>query len=308
MSERRPKHVVDFHTHAFPEKVAERAISALTQAYSVEAHGEATIPGLLLAMDKCGVDVSVIAPVATRADQVKSINDWAASSQGDRIVCFGALHPDLPDVETEVARIVGLGLKGVKLQPNFQGFTPDDRRLWPLYEAAQGRLILLFHSGQEIKALDQVHASPASLARVHEAFPKLTMVVAHMGGYQMWDKVREHLLGRDVYLDTSYCPEEDMRSEELRNLIRAHGVERVVFATDYPWGDPCRDLDRLCVLGLSEDELELVAWRNAARLLGNLTDESRDSKVESDRLNLGSRISDLGFRTWRGGGEGEGRG
>jgi hypothetical protein len=268
MSNRCPKHVVDFHTHAFPEKVAARAISALTQSYQVEAHGEATIAGLVRVMDECGIDVSVIAPVATRPEQVRSINDWAASAESDRIVCFGALHPDLPDAAGEVERVVQLGLKGVKLQPNFQAFAPDDRRLWPLYEAAQGRLILLFHSGQEIKALEQIHAKPEAFARVHRAFPGLTMVIAHMGGYQVWDEVRRHLVGQEVYFDTSYCSEEELSTDEFRELIRAHGAERVVFGTDYPWGHPAGDLARLCAMGLSEAEVEAVAWRNAARVLG----------------------------------------
>jgi predicted TIM-barrel fold metal-dependent hydrolase len=264
----RPKHVVDFHTHAFPEKVAARAISALTETYQVEAHGEATVPALLRAMDECGLDVSVIAPVATRPDQVRSINDWAAGLQTERIVCFGALHPGLPDPAAEVERMVQLGIRGVKLQPNFQAFAPDDRRLWPLYQAAQGRLILLFHSGQEIKPLERIHATPESLARVHQEFPGLTMVIAHMGGYQLWEAVREHLVGREVYFDTSYCRDEDLSRDEFLELVRAHGAKKVVFGTDYPWGDPGRDIARLCELGLSEGELEAVAWGNAARLLG----------------------------------------
>ncbi|MFB3880047.1 MAG: amidohydrolase family protein [Armatimonadota bacterium] len=264
----RPRHVVDFHTHAFPEKVAARAITTLTEAYQVEAHGEATVPGLLRAMDEAGVDVSVIAPVATRPDQVRSINDWAAALQTDRIVCFGALHPALTDAAAEVERMVSLGIKGVKLQPNFQGFEPDDQRLWPLYEAAAGRLIVLFHSGQEIKAVERIHSRPESLARVHKAFPRLMMVVAHMGGYRVWDEVRRHLVGEEVYFDTSYCDERDLSAADMRDLIGAHGAHRVLFGTDYPWGEVSRDLDRLCAMGLGEAELEAIAWRNAAELLG----------------------------------------
>ncbi len=264
----RPRHVIDFHTHAFPEKVAARAISVLREEYRVEPQGEATVPGLLHAMGEDGVDASVIAPVATRPDQVRSINDWAATVQSDRIICFGALHPDLANVEAEIERIVALGLKGVKLQPNFQRFSPDDQRVWPLYEAAQGRLIVLLHSGQEIRALDSIHSTPAALARVNDAFPDLTVVIAHMGGYQVWDDVRRHLVGRDVYFDTSYCSRDDLPDDELLDLIRAHGSDRVVFGTDYPWGRPERDIGRLCELGSTEAELEAIAWRNAAGILG----------------------------------------
>jgi predicted TIM-barrel fold metal-dependent hydrolase len=264
----RPKHVVDFHTHVFPEKVAARAVASLRETYGVEPVAEATIPGLIGAMEDAGVDAAVAAPVATRPDQVSSINDWAARSGSDRIICFGALHPGIADPAAEVERMVGLGLKGVKLQPNFQEFSPDDPRMWPAYEAAQGRLVVLLHSGQEIRPFEHVHAQPAAVARVHAAFPELTMVVAHMGGYQMWDEVREHLVGEDLFLDTSYCPERDIADEDLRALIRDHGAERVVFGTDFPWAHPEPDIARLCRLGLRQEEVEAIAWENAQRLLG----------------------------------------
>jgi len=263
-----PKHVIDFHTHVFPERVAARAMENLCSTYGVTAVAEATPSGLLGVMSESGIDAAVVAPVATRPGQVRSINEWAAGIQSERIISFGALHPDLPDPAREVERIVGLGLKGVKLQPNFQEISPDDRRLWPAYEAAQGRLIFLFHSGQEIKSVPRVHAQPAALARVREAFPGLTMVVAHMGGYLMWDEVRAHLLGSDVTFDMSYCGEDDIPAEELAGLIREHGVERVVFGSDFPWGHPGADLRRLLALGLSPGEVEAIAWRNAGELLG----------------------------------------
>ena len=272
MRAERPRHLIDFHTHAFPEKVAARAMAALTTTYSVTPVAEPTIAGLMGLMEEVGVDVSVVTPVATRPEQVKSINDWAAESGSDRVVCFGTLHPELEELASETERVIARGLKGIKLQPNFQGFYPDDRRLWPAYEAAEGRLIVVFHSGQEITPLEQVHAQPEALARVHEAFPRLRMVVAHLGGYQMWGEVREHLIGRDLYLDTSYCPEEDLSDEDMVGLIRGHGAGRVVFATDFPWGHPGVDADRLCRLGLSQDEIEAIGWENAQELLGRALD------------------------------------
>ena len=268
VSEGRPKHIVDFHTHAFPEKVAARAAASLTREYEVELVAEPTIPGLLRVMGECGVDVSVVAPVATRADQVRSINDWAAGVNGDRIAAFGALHPELDDLAGEVERMLALGLRGVKLQPNFQQFSPDDERMWPAYEAAEGRLVVLFHSGQEIRALDRVHATPAAVAQVHQRFPRLVMVVAHMGGYQMWQEVRRDLVGRAVYFDTSYCHETDLGDEEFAEMVRAHGADRVVFGTDFPWAHPGRDVARLMRIGLEPREVEAIAWENARDLLG----------------------------------------
>jgi len=103
---------------------------------------------------------------------------------------------------------------------------------------------------------------------VKEMFPRLTMVVAHLGGYLMWDEVRRHLVGRDLYFDTSFCSRDHMSDEQMVDLIRSHGTGRVVFATDFPWGRPARDVARLHDLALSDEEKELIAWQNARDLLG----------------------------------------
>lgn len=260
--------VVDFHTHVFPEKVAARAVAFLTETYGAQPVVEPTVPHLLEAMDEAGIDIAVTVPVATRPDQVRSINDWARSICSERIVCFGSLHPGMEDPVAEVERVVEMGLKGLKFQPHFQEISPLDERLWPVYEAAEGRLLLLFHSGQEIRPIEALRATPEAYARLLARFPRLTLVLAHLGGYLMWNEVREHLLGRPLYLDTSYCPEESLPDAEMRQLILDHGVSRVLFASDFPWRRPKQDLERLLGLGLSPDEVEAIAWGNAAQLLG----------------------------------------
>jgi len=266
-----PTHVIDFHTHIFPDKIVDRALEALRASYKVAPVVRPTVAGLLETMDGAGIDVAVSVPVATRADQVRSINEWAAEVQqahADRLVCFGALHPGLSDVAGEVDYIGELGLQGIKLQPNFQECSPEDPRLFPAYEAAIERgLVILFHSGQEIKEFERVYSTPASLSRVHARFPQLTMVIAHLGGYQMWGEVRRHLVGKQVYLDASYCPPEQLPDEEFLGLIRSHGTSRVVFGSDFPWANPGKDVGRLGQLGLLASELEAIAWKNAASLL-----------------------------------------
>lgn len=265
----RPRHLIDFHVHCFPDQVAPRALEALTGQYGVKAHFDATVGGLLALMDDAGVNVSVVMPVATKAAQVQSINDWAAANSSERVVCFGAMHPDFADQRAEVERMLSLGLKGVKLQPQWQEFDPDGQRIAPFLEAAEGRLIVLFHAGNEIVPITDVRATPQRLAAVHARYPRLTMVAAHMGGYLMFDESENHIIGRDgIHLDTSYLPPAELPDERMLRMIRAHGAERILFATDGPFGDPAADLERLLHIGLTQDELEAICWQNAATLLG----------------------------------------
>lgn len=261
--------VIDCHTHCFPDSIAERAVQRLTSAYEVTASFDGTVAGVLGQMDASGIDISVILPVATKASQVTSINDWSAGIRNDRLIAFGAMHPEFPAIGEEIDRMISMGIRGMKLHPNWQGFDPDSPCAFPIYEAAQGRMIAYFHGGDELeKWPEPIASTPEALANVHRMFPRLTMVVAHMGGYLMWDEVEKHLLGSDVYLDFSACFPEDISDERLTAMIRAHGVERVLYGSDSPCGHPVHQLVRLLSFPFTDEEKELMTWRNASRLLG----------------------------------------
>jgi predicted TIM-barrel fold metal-dependent hydrolase len=263
-----PRYLIDIHTHCFPDAVAARAMANLMAEYNVTPVGDGTLGNLRQHMAASGVSASVVMPVATRPDQVTSINDWAASVNSRDVIVFGALHPDLADPAGEIERIIDLGLRGVKFQPTFQHFAPDERRMFPTYRALEGRLVVMFHAGDEIQPAPEVPSTPQALANVHHAFPGLAMIAAHFGGYRMWDDVRKHLVGTGVCFDTSYCPPNDLPDDEMRDLIRTHGARRILFGSDFPFGDPAPDIERLLALGLDREDIEAITWRNADRLLG----------------------------------------
>ena len=257
----------DTHAHAFPDAIAHKAVAALAAEGGITPYYDGTITGLLRAMDRGGVARAVVAPVATKPSQVVGINDWMASLGEPRIVAFGAIHPDFPDPASELERIAGLGLRGIKLHSQHQGFTPTDVRMTPIYEAAAALgLVVLFHAGGYVTA-HETEAEPVELAAVLDAHPLMTCIFAHMGGYQAWSSVREHLCGRDVYFDTAYVPR-NLPDTEFLSLARDHGVERVLFGTDGPWTDAGAEIDYLRTMGFSEAELDAIFDGNALRLFG----------------------------------------
>ncbi len=258
--------VIDVHTHAFPDALAHSAIPSLEAKGGLRAQYDGTVAGLVAEMDRAGVDVSVVQPVATRPAQVASINDWAAAARSDRVIVFGAMHPDLEDPATEIARMASIGIVGFKLHPEFQTFEPDDPRMADIYSAAvRHRMIVFFHAGADIM-YPSVRGTPESFAAVIDAWPGLTVVLAHLGGYEMWEGVAEHIAGRDVWLDTAYTPRH-LPDAEFVALVRAHGVERVLFGTDGPWTDPAEEIAHIRGLDLDRDEIEAILGANAARLL-----------------------------------------
>ena len=262
--------IVDIHTHAFPDALAPRAIAALSECSSVPAHTDGTCAGLTTSMRAAGIARSAVMPIATKPSQVGSINRWAAevNRQYPGLICFGTLHPLQDDVRAEIERIAGDGIVGVKFHPDYQEFFVDDPALLPMYRALEeARLIVLFHAGVDIGLPPPVHCTPDRLARVLDAVPEMTVIAAHMGGYQCWGEVERHLVGRELFFDTSYSLA-DLGPDAMVSLMRAHGVERVLFATDSPWTDQAQEVAGIRGLSLSEEQTAAVLGGNAMRLLG----------------------------------------
>lgn len=259
--------IIDVHAHVFPDAIAPAAIASLAKEAGIEPHYDGTVAGLLAAMDRGGVDRAVVAPVATKPSQVRAINDWVASLASERIVPFGAMHPDFDDPRGEAARMVALGIRGMKLHSQHQGFLPTDDRMEPIYRAAEEHgLIVLFHAGGYVveRAMEP---RPSEFAAVLDRHPGLVCILAHMGGYRRWDEVRRHLCGREVYFDTAYVPR-NLPDAEFVSLARDHGIDRVLFGTDGPWTDAASEIEHVRGAGFTPPELAALLGGNAERLLG----------------------------------------
>lgn len=260
---------IDIHTHAFPDNLASRAIKTLEALAPWQAVGNGTIDGLLKSMDAADIDVSVICSIATKPDQVEPILKWCQEVRTDRLEPLPSVHPDARNPVKWIRRIAQAGFAGVKLHPLGQGFAFDDPRMLPIYEAlsAEG-LILVTHCGRDVGfPPDDDRAGPARIRQVADRFTDLTLVCTHMGGWESWDAAEEHLIGADVHIETSFSLQ-FLDADRAARMIRRHGVQRVLFGTDWPWSSQAGDVRRLRRLPLTQDEVRQILWANAARLLG----------------------------------------
>ena len=221
------------------------------------------MPDLVQSADKSCIDYIVIHSTATKASQVKSINDWVAGHVSERLIGFGTLHPDMSDAGDEIERIITLGLKGIKLHPDFQGFNADDPKMDKIYPLIENRLPLLIHCGDE--KLD--NSSPKRIANVLDRFPGLTIIAAHLGGHKTWQESIEYLVCKNVYMDTSSAIRY-MDSTLAVKLIKKHGTDKIVFGTDYPIVYHESELEVFNQLDLNETEKENILYNNAAGILG----------------------------------------
>jgi uncharacterized protein len=260
--------VVDFHTHFFPDELAERALEQLrANMPDVPSFTDGTLSALLRSMDDSGVDKAVTLPVATKPSQVESINKAAAACTNDRIIPFGALHPLCHDIEKQISFLIDAGIKGIKLHPEYQDFHVNDPAHAHMYElAAEADLIAVFHAGWDPGPFSNDHVSPAALRDVHERHPRLTMVAAHMGGLRAWDDVERHLVGLPLYFDTSSVLR-DLPMEQFVRIVHAHGAERVLFASDSPWASQRTTRHWIEQSPLSDAQKTLILCSNAQRVL-----------------------------------------
>lgn len=259
---------IDIHTHAFPDDVAARAIPALEAEAHWNAVADGTVGALIESMDAADIDVSCVCPIATKPDQVKGILTWCREIRSDRIDPLLSIHPATPKRAKWIARFAKEGFAGVKLHPMYQGFTVDDESLAGLYEAVgEHGLFVLFHSGYDIAFPGDDRASPERMARVLDRHPNVTFILSHTGAWKDWDEFERVLIGRNVYIETSFTTLH-LPPERVAHLIRRHGIDRVLFGTDWPWADQAEERDRIAALGLSKAELSALYWGNAARLLG----------------------------------------
>jgi predicted TIM-barrel fold metal-dependent hydrolase len=183
--------IFDAHTHVYPAKISAKAAMNIGRFYGLPPNHNGSVDELLINGNKCGVKGYLVCSVATSPEQVHSINDFIADecAKHPEFIGFGALHPMMDDIGGEIDRIIKLGLRGIKLHPDFQRFNIDAPEAYSIYEAAEDRLPILFHIGDD--RYDYSH--PRRLSKILGDFKNLKAIAAHLGGYKVWDEASKYL-------------------------------------------------------------------------------------------------------------------
>ena len=258
---------IDIHTHAFPNKLAKRAVTKLAEAGDWRPFLDGRIKSLIASMDAADIDMSVVCSIATRPDQAGNIHKWCRKIRSDRIEPLPSIHPDTPDAPGWMRRFADDGFVGIKLHPMHQDFAANEERALAVYAAAtEAGLAVELHCGRDMLfPPEDDRASPARVRRALEAVPGIRLIATHLGGWRAWDEVADELLGTDCRMETSFTSE--LPPARLVRMVRSHGVGRVMFGSDSPWADQAAELDRIRSLGWTKPELNKILFANAARLL-----------------------------------------
>lgn len=259
--------IIDFHAHVYPEKIALRATRNVSKYYGLESSEIAATPAELIREGaEVGINEFLLLPVAMKPGQAREVNDFAISLLKDpHFHSFGSVHAAMGEdaLIEEADYIRANGLLGIKIHPETQCFAIDDERLFPLYDYCQEKEIpFYFHCGQYTNN----YSHPERLRYILKLFPRLDVVGAHLGGWNVFEEGPEFLKDLNCYTDISSCME-FVDKDDMVRYIRMFGAERCMFGCDFPFFLPKEVKELFMQLPLTDRERELIAHENAEMLL-----------------------------------------
>lgn len=283
--------LIDSHTHAYRKTdrtLVQDRVADLDACLPDDdpakwiLHHEASVEALLQVEQEAGVDRFVLLPVTGRADRVAELNRWVAE-QGRRcsaVIPFGSLIAHAATLEDDLALLLDLGLRGVKIHPLLQRLdilSPEAHRLWSLLEEAglpvvldsmsvEGLIQYKPHLQEFTAAAKAFETGPERIASVARQHNRLALISAHLGSLFGWERLDPLLECPNVYFDLSFVSG-IIPDEAVAAVIHRKGPERILFGTDAPWRTPIEERRWFEGLPLSGDEHELIGWKNLESLL-----------------------------------------
>lgn len=260
--------LIDMHCHVFPDHIAAHAMNVLTQNCDYVPLTDGTMADTLKKQKEWGCKQFVLLNIATSPKAVPDVNDYLIRyNDNKRIFSFGTMCPGFVDYKSELDRLEKAGIKGIKFHPGYQNFAMDSKEVYPIYEEiAKRNMIMLFHAGFDPGFPGLDYYAPYRARHVVDDFKGAKIILAHMGNCLNNHEVMKYLSGTDVYFDVSMAAME-MPKHEMEQLIKTHGVEKFLYATDCPWSSGIKTQEVIKSLNLLEEHKEKIFYKNAAKLL-----------------------------------------
>ena len=229
----------------------------------------ATLENMRKSLDETSVDLTVCLPIAPHV----TFEDLAEAAKLDkRIIPFTSIDFTRKyDVQKKLAEDVRQGARGLKLHPIIQRIPLTDTRTFEAVQAfAPLKKPVLMHAGKAfyyLKNESEKHSPEngniADVEALVRSFPNVNFIVGHSGLF--WhNEVRKKIHDcSNVWVDTSV-----QSPETIRKLIKTFGAEKVMYASDWPWGSRPPHIRTVKIACRGDRSLEeLIFYKNAAKLL-----------------------------------------
>ena len=127
-------------------------------------------------------------------------------------------------------------------------------------------MLILVHAGVDIGLPEPVHCTPKMALDVVKETACSKLILAHFGGFRLWDDVEEHLATKDVYMDMAFAAGY-IDEEQFCRIVRKHGSKKILFGSDSPWAGQLETVEWLKNVSLTDEEKENILWKNSHNML-----------------------------------------
>ena len=270
---------IDAHVHLLPPKSLEEK-----KVCDPEVWGKASLDEYLKLMEKYNIQKAVLVPINepyTYFNEPVDTNNWLESVKEkykDKFFAFcdvvnkGYFNEFAPywlDKAIKTNKLDGLKLHPANLGINFDSldFVPVLRKAGDLKVPVMVHSYPYSKSGFETCLPQKIH----TMAKI---FPDVTFIISHLGGCRFMDAIEG-----SEYVDIStFLPElvSIYGIEQSNKILRAFGVDRLIFATDYPQVFLCKTediyetyFDILNKMDFTQEEAEQIAYKNIEKILNS---------------------------------------
>jgi predicted TIM-barrel fold metal-dependent hydrolase len=237
-------------------------------------------PGnLIKSMDEAGIDLSLVIAenlVDPESHTDKVLEACAQNSRLKAIGCVDFTSLDRSQIDHLLELLEKKLILGVKFYTGYEDYHPANEKLFPIYEYCQSNNFpVVFHTGalEEGEEGFLKYSHPLVFDDVAQRFPKLKIVLAHMGNPWLLDCAAVMGKNENVYADVSGYFEENSpiipeEIEVFKNVLKEAWLflgsyKKFIFGTDWPLYSQKEYLEAVQAIEMTDEEKELVFWKNA---------------------------------------------
>jgi len=220
-------------------------------------------------MDAIGMDAMVMSPCYASIsydrtyDEANALLADTMKKHGKRILGLARINPHFREESVKRAeKALNEGFWGIKFHPHNEGYPANSKELvFPIIRKVQelGGLVL-FHTG------GLIYSHPTLLGDVANNFPEVPIMVAHFGGAFEDDAIMVAKWFDNIIVDTSFCHS----PHSIEKFVEMAGVEKLVYASDYPQGSIELDTMKVNLADISKRDKQLILGENIKRILNRV--------------------------------------
>lgn len=272
--------IIDGHAHLYPHQVAQKVIDSFTEFHRMEptsSLGKGIITDLQDRMNCGHIDYTVVANFAP-VKSIQRTNEWTLSISKEyaNLIPLVSVCPGMP--LDEIKRYFSLGAKGIKMHTGIQGFEPTDTGLKAMYRFCENnRIPITFHCGATSRVHMNEYSEMSHILPAVKAYPGIPFVLTHLATGDPEQVLKIAVDCPNAILDTSitltgeHCIHrihDDIweNDENAVALFQEIGCHRITFGSDYPFGNPNSDIQRIQAMKLTDAEKKQILGENTWRL------------------------------------------